>query len=109
MGAAVKTVSATLLLLFMLGCASCRTKPPRQILCIMDAASAASYCFDTEAPDNEPLTLLFSQMNSYVCRSPDDERVLEEWAKRLIINCGAAGSSSLIKQIPIPLDKITLH
>lgn len=87
--------------------ASCRVKPPRQTLCILDPESGGAWCYDTDAIDiGEPPLLPIADMGNYVCRSPDDELALEAWIKRLLIKCSSGSTARFIKDSPIPLEKI---
>lgn len=91
------------------GCASCRLSPPRQVLCLLntsseDASQWYSDCFDTELDDNGAI-LSLSQMDKYICRSPDDEQVLEDWIKRVLKETDGDNSMRIASQ-PLPIMRI---
>lgn len=90
------------------GCAGCRVAPPRQTLCMLDVSSPdpqawVSYCFDT-AKDDNGFDLPVARMDKYICRSPEDEQVLEEWIKR-VLQKADKNAAAFIKDQPLPITR----
>jgi RNA polymerase subunit RPABC4/transcription elongation factor Spt4 len=85
------------------GCASCRLAPPPQELCFLDTSNPASLewyalCLNTQNP-TEKIRIL-TEMDKYVCRSPEDEQLLEEWIKRILMRQDRSGTVQK-QQLPL--------
>ena len=61
----------------------CKSIPPHTIY-VLDSESKGGWGMRTDKPKEEPTWKPYLYMDNYVCRSPEDERLLIEWAKR---NC----------------------
>lgn len=84
----------------------CRTAPPRQELCFVNIPSMVPAdwyveCFDTE-DDSKERVLAVSDLDKYICRSPEDEQILEEWIKRMLQKQDRSG---FVEKQRLPIDR----
>jgi len=71
--------------LFILVCSiyGCKSLPPHTVY-VLDSDSKGGWGVKTDKPKEEPTWKPYLYMDNYVCRSPEDEQKIIEWAKR---NC----------------------